>query len=159
MQAFNTGYTHKANTRVVMDCNVTQNTQRSWEALFGGRLGDFRSHAFCFFSRNQNGLSSPVDKPCYNRSGYETNGDGFVYGERIILTCEGRTATWVRYSAPNTQVGSVTTAGTADDGKTPMFFFDLNTSGTEGGLQMDNSKSVMTLYGSKIYEDETLVCD
>lgn len=153
-QAFNTGYTHKANTRVVMDCNVKKNSQRTWEALLGGRKGDFQSNAFCFFSRTDGN-----DVPCFNRSGHEPRGTGFVYGERIILTCEGQTATWVRYSNQNTVAGSVTTTGTADDGKTPMFLFDLNTSSTVGGLQEDNSKSVMTLYGCKIYEGTTLKCD
>lgn len=153
-QAFNTGYTHKANTRVVMDCNVKKNSQRTWEALLGGRKGDFQSNAFCFFSRTDGN-----DVPCFNRSGHEPRGTGFVYGERIILTCEGKTATWVRYSDQNTVAGSVTTTGTADDGKTPMFLFDLNTSSTVGGLQEDNSKSVMTLYGCKIYEGTTLKCD
>ena len=133
LQAFNTGYTHKANTRVVMDCNVTQNSQRSWEALFGGRWSDFRSNAFCFFSRNQHNIPSPVDKPCFNRSGVETDGDNFVFGERIILTCEGQTAAWVRYSDPSTVVSSVTTTGEADDGKTPMFFFELNTVNLSNG--------------------------
>ncbi len=153
-QAFNTGYTHKANTRVVMDCNVTQNSRRTWEALLGGRKGSYQSNAFCFFSRTDGN-----DIPCFNRSGHEPRGTGFVYGERIILTCEGQTATWVRYSDQNTVAGSVTTTGTADDGKTPMFLFDLNTSNTEGGLQEDNSKSVMTLYGCQIYEGTTLKCD
>ena len=90
-QAFHTGYTHKANTRVVMDCNVTQNSQRTWEALLGARLGGYQSNAFCFFSRTDGN-----DIPCFNRSGHEPRGTGFVYGERIILTCEGQTATWVR---------------------------------------------------------------
>ena len=160
LQAFNTGYTHKANTRVVMDCEVTRNTQRNWEALFGARLSDYISNAFCFFSRHYNYSASAVqDAPCFNRSGNEKSGSGFVYGERILLSCEGQTATWFRYSDQSTAVGSVTTTGTADDGKTPMFLFDLNTSATEGGLKQDNSKSVMTLYGCRIYEGETLKCD
>jgi hypothetical protein len=154
LQAFNTGYTHKANTRVVMDCNVTRNTQRNWEALLGGRLNDFRSNAFCFFARTDGS-----NVPCFNRTGHEPRGTGFVYGERIILTCEGQTATWVRYSDPETQAGSVTTTGTVDDGKTPMLLFNLNTSSTEGEVSLDTSPSVMTLYGCKIYEGETLKCD
>ncbi|MCR5159630.1 MAG: dockerin type I repeat-containing protein [Prevotella sp.] len=160
LQAFNTGYTHKANTRVVMDCEATQNTQRNWEALLGARLSDYISNAFCFFSRHYNYSASAVqDSPCFNRSGNVKSGSGFVYGERILLSCEGQTATWFRYSDQSTAVGSVTTTGTADDGKTPMFLFDLNTSATEGGLKQDNSKSVMTLYGCRIYEGETLKCD
>ena len=153
-QAFNTGYTHKSNTRVEMDCKVTQNSLRNWETLLGGRLGSYQSNAFCFFSRTDGN-----DVPCFNRSGHEPRGTGFVYGERIKLVCEGQTATWYRYSDLNTVAGSVTTTGTADDGKTPMFLFNLNTSSTVGGNQADTSPSVMTLYSCQIYEGTTLKCD
>ena len=158
-QAFNTGYTHKANTRIELDCAVTKDNQRDWEALFGGRLGDFRSNAFVFFSRHRHNTSTAKDAPCFNRSGEETDGTDFVYGERIKLVCEGKTAKWYRHSDLNTVVGSITAGGTADDGKTPMYLFDLNTASSEGGTQQDNSKSVMTLYGCKIYEGSTLKCD
>ena len=154
VQAFNTGYIHKANTKVVMDCEVTQNSDRGWEALFGGRLGSHQNNAFCFFSRTDG-----QDIPCFNRSGNEPRGSGFVYGERITIVAYDKTATWYRASDLETAVGSVTTTGTADDGKTPMFLFDLNTSSTEGGLQEDNSKSKMKLYGFKIYEDANLIHD
>ena len=153
-QAFNTGYTHKANTRVVMDCEVTQNSQHHWESLLGARLGDQDHNAFYFFSRTDGS-----DIPCFCRTGNQSHGTGFVYGERIILTCEGQTATWKRYSNPNTVAGSVTTSGTADEGKTPMFLFNLNTSSTEGGIQTDGSLSVMKLYSCLIYEGSTLKCD
>lgn len=157
-QAFNTGYTHKANTRIEMDCEVTKNTQRDWEALFGARLHDFYSSAFCFFSRHHKN-SAAVNGPCFNRSGVETVGYDFVYDQRIKLVCENKTATWYKYSSPNTVAGSVTTTGTADDGKTPMFLFNLNTADTAGGTTADTSPSVMTLYSCKIYEGSTLKCD
>ena len=157
-QAFNTGYTHKANTRIEMDCEVTKNTQRDWEALFGARLHDFYSNAFCFFSRHHKN-STAVNGPCFNRSGVETVGYDFVYDQRIKLVCENKTATWYKYSSPNTVAGSVTTTGTADDGKTPMFLFNLNTADTAGGTTADTSPSVMTLYSCKIYEGSTLMRD
>ena len=158
-QAFNTGYTHKANTRVELDCEVTKNSQRNWEALFGARLSDFRSNAFCFFVRHRKDSSTPKDEPCFNRSGVETTGNNFVYGERIKLVCEGQTATWYRYSNPSTAVGTITTTGKANEGKTPMMLFNLNTSSTAGGIKEDSSPSVMTLYGCKIYEGTTLKCN
>jgi len=153
-QAFNTKYTHAANTRVEMDCNVTQDHQSRWEALLGGRLNSYMTNAFCFFSRTDGG-----DIPCFNRSGNEPRGSGFVYGERIKLVCEGKTAKWYKYTSLNTQAGSVTTTGTADAGKTPMLLFNLNTSKTSGGVQIDTSPSVMMLYGCKIYEGTTLKRD
>ena len=153
-QAFNTGYIHKANTKVVMDCNVVLNHQRNWEALFGGRLGDYHNNAFCFFARTDG-----KDIPCFNRSGEEPRGTGFVYGERITIVASGTTATWYRHSDPSHAVGSVTTTGTPDEGKTPMLLFNLNTSDTPYGVQKDTSPSIMTLYGCKIYEGDVLVHD
>ena len=153
-QYFNTGYIHKSNTRVELDCNVEKDHSSNWEALLGGRLESYMKNAFCFFSRTDG-----ADIPCFNRSGNEPRGSGFIYGERILVKCEGTTAEWFRYDSPNTIAGSVTTTGTADDGKTPMFLFNLNTSSSEGGLKADTSPSCMTLYGCKIYEGNTLVCD
>ncbi len=153
-QYFNTGYIHKSNTRVELDCNVEKDHSSNWEALLGGRLESYMKNAFCFFSRTDG-----ADIPCFNRSGHEPRGEGFIYGERILLKCEGTTAEWFRYDSPNTLAGSVSTNGTADDGKTPMFLFNLNTSPSEGGLSADTSPSCMTLYSCKIYEGSTLICD
>ncbi len=153
-QAFNTGYTHKANTRVVMHCKVTQDHASRWEALLGARLNSYHSNAFCFFSRTDGN-----DIPCFNRSGNEPRGSGFVYGEPIMLDCNGKTASWYRMDDLSTAVGSVTTTGTADAGKTPMLLFNLNTSKTEGGVTIDTSPSVMTLYACNIFEGDTQVCE
>jgi formylglycine-generating enzyme required for sulfatase activity len=153
-QYFNTNYIHKSNTRVELDCEVEQDHSSNWEALLGGRLENFRKNAFCFFSRTDG-----EDIPCFNRSGNEPRGSGFIYGEHILLKCEGTTATWYRYDDLNTEAGSVTTTGTPDSGRTPMFLFNLNTASTEGGLKADTSPSYMTLYGCKIYEGNTLIHD
>ena len=152
LQAFNTGYIHKSNTKVVMDCEVKQNADRNWEALFGARLSSYRNNAFCFFSRTDG-----RDIPCFNRSGNEPRGEGFVYDERITLVAYNKTATWYMGNDLETPAGSVTTTGTADDGKTPMLLFDLNTSNAEGDVQEDGSKSLMKLYGCEIYEGEDLI--
>ncbi len=146
-QAFNTGYTHKANTIVEMDCNVVKDHSQNYEALFGGRLGSFGNNAFCFLSRF-NGR----DIPCFNRSGNEMTSEGFVYGERITLLCSYRGAVWYRHDESE-EAGSVNTSGTADGGKTPMLLFNLNTSNTEGGVQVDTSPCVMTLYSCIISEN------
>lgn len=150
-QAFNTGYTHKANTRLILDCSVVQDHSSRWEALFGARLTNFHNNAFCFFSRTDG-----QDIPCFNRSGNEPRGTGFVYGERISILAEGQTAKWGSKST-GAIAGSVTTTGTADDGKTPMMLFNLNTSSTEGGVQIDTSPSFMTLYECMIYEGEEMI--
>ena len=151
-QAFNTGYIHKANTKIVLDCHVEQDHSSNWEALFGARLTNYHNNAFCFFSRTDG-----KDIPCFNRSGNEPRGTGFVYGEEIaILACED-SAMWIRRADPDRIAGSVRTTGTVDDGKTPMLFFNLNTSNTPGGVQIDTSPSCMTLYEAYIFEGDTRV--
>ena len=152
-QAFNTGYIHKNNTIVEMDCLVKQNQNRNYEALFGARLGNYKNNAFCFFSR-----FNGKDIPCFNRSGKETIGeDDFVYDDRIILWASYDNIAWFRESNPLYEVGSIYTTGTSDDGKTPMFLFNLNTANTEGGVQADTSPCSMKLYSCKIYEDGDLI--
>ena len=69
VQAFNTGFVHTLYTRVEMDCEVTKNSQRDWEALFGGRLSDFTKNAFCFFTRHKKDSRTAKDEPCFNRTG------------------------------------------------------------------------------------------
>ena len=152
-QAFNTRYTHKANTRVELICNVQKNQAFRWEALLGGRLGSYQSNAFCFFARTDGN-----DIPCFNRTGNEPRGNGFVYDEDIRLVCEGNKAEWYRLGS-DTPAGSVTTTGTVDDGKTPLFLFNLNTADAEGGLREDTSPCSMRLYSCKIYEGDILVRD
>ena len=137
-QCINTGYTHKANTRVQMACNVAKNHDRNWEALFGGRLGSFHHNAFVFFSRTDG-----QDIPCYNRSGNEPRGSNFAYDQDIYLFCGPVYAEWRKMYAGGSWgevIASMRHDGTADDGKTPMFLFDLNTANAEGGVQEDNSQ-------------------
>ena len=152
-QAFNTGYIHKNNTIIEMDCNVKKNQDRRYEAVFGARLGTYKNNAYCFFTRF-NGL----DLPCYNRSGQETTGENdFVYDERILLWASYDNVCWFRESNPLQEVGSIYTNGTSDTGKTPMVLFNLNTANTEGGVQADTSPCSMKLYSCKIYEDGDLL--
>ena len=147
-QAFNTNYIHKASTMVAMSCMIEQNQQRNYEALFGARLTNYTSNALCFFSR-----FAGKDVPCYNRSGVETQGSGLPYNRYIEVVGMGQMAAWG--TDDEGLLGSITTSGTADDGKTPMLIFDLNTATTPGGVQIDGSASCVTLYDFKIYEGET----
>ena len=146
-QAFNTNYIHKSHTMVMMACEIEQDHQRNYEALFGARLSNFHNNALCFFSR-----FNGQDVPCYNRSGVETQGSGLPYNRYVEVVATGQMAAWG--SDADGMLGSITTTGTADDGKTPMLIFNLNTSNTPGGVQIDTSPSCVTLYEFKIYEGD-----
>ena len=146
-QAFNTNYIHKSHTMVMMACEIEQDHQRNYEALFGARLSNFHNNALCFFSR-----FNGQDVPCYNRSGVETQGSGLPYNRYVEVVATGQMAAWG--SDADGMLGSITTTGTADDGITPMLIFNLNTSNTPGGVQIDTSPSCVTLYEFKIYEGD-----
>ena len=145
-QAFNTNYIHTSTTMVEMGCVIEQDHQRDYEALFGARLTSYHNNAYCFFSR-----FAGKDVPCYNRSGVETQGSGLPYNRYIEVATMGQMAAW---GTEDGLIGSVTTTGTADDGKTPMLIFNLNTATTPGGVKIDTSPCCMSLYKFKIYEGD-----
>ena len=146
-QAFNTKYTHTSTTMVQMGCVIEQDHQKNYEALFGARLGNHQHNAFCFFSR-----FNGQDVPCYNRSGNEKTGSGLPYNRYVEVAAMGQMAAWG--TEDEGLLGSVTTTGTADDGQTPMLIFNLNTSNTVGGVQIDTSPCCMSLYEFNIYEGD-----
>ena len=146
-QAFNTNYIHTSTTMVVMGCVIEQDHQRNYEALFGARLTNFHNNAFCFFSR-----FNGQDVPCYNRSGNEKTGSGLPYNRYVEVAAMGQMAAWG--TEEEGMIGSVTTSGAADDGKTPMLIFNLNTATTPGDVKIDTSPCCMSLYEFTIYEGD-----
>lgn len=148
----NTGYIHKANTKIVCYCKVKENTQRNYEAIFGARSGSSGSKSMILFTR-MNGSNVP----CVARSGSETRGTSFPYGEDITITFEGATVTWTDERGVSTSLTPSTY--NIDDGICPMFIFDLNKSTTAGGTSADGSRCVAYLYEFQIFESDVLVAD
>lgn len=150
-QYIDTGYTHKANTRIECEVEVAADQPTGWRAIFGARKNSYSSNAFCFFSQDSNNHIR------YNRSGNEADsGSSFPRGQRVSLRCAGDTAEWSVLGSGVTN--SLTTTGTCDDGANTMFIFNLNTA-EEGGKKADTSPCDMKLYSFRIYEGETLVCE
>ena len=150
----NTGYIHKANTRIVADVEMTDDGD-GWQAVFGARQGSFSSKAFVMFSTaNHNGNHNGV----FNRSGVETDFSANIPANtRIIIDASGQTAT-VKNQSNGSTIATATTTGTADAGSNAMFIFNTNTAGA-GGVQPDGSYNKMKLYSFRIYEGSTLVKD
>ena len=150
----NTGYIHKANTRIVADVEMTEEGD-GWQAVFGARENSFRSHAFVLFSTaNHNDNHNGV----FNRSGAENDFDNNLPANtRMIIDASGQTATVKNWSNGST-IATATTTGTADDGTNAMFIFNTNTAGS-GGVNPDGSDNKMKLYSFRIYEGTTLVKD
>lgn len=147
-QYINLDYTPTANTKIELTCRIIQNSDRSYEALFGSRYRNYNNNAFVFFARFNN-----ENKPVYNRSGAETPGSGLIYGKDITLTCYRETSDWVDVHG---NTGTLVTGGTPNGGAAPLFLFDLNNAQSTGGLNPDGSRSKMRVIGLKIYEGDTL---
>ncbi|MCR4853792.1 MAG: hypothetical protein K5893_09400 [Prevotella sp.] len=153
-QSFNTYYVHKANTRIEMRCNVAPNTSGNQAAFGSFDAYNGNTKNFTFYVR-QNG----EDICRYERSGGGESSSNFVYGEDILISCEGKTATWYRMSDESTPVGSITTQGTPDNGSCTLMLFNTNMSSTRFWNMVGSVGATMTLYGCKIWEGDRLVRD
>lgn len=146
----NTGYTHTANTRVVMECNITSN--RNFSALFGSRKA-YATNEFAFFSHfryngwvRQNGAFGTTDG--------EMNLSKVVpTGEKIRIEADAKQLSIYKDGEETPYVTKASDKGVAD-GVCPLYIFNLNNNGT-----VDTSPAYMRLYSFKIYEGETLVRD
>lgn len=144
----NTEYIHKANTRIVADVNLTQNSDRNYEAVFGARR-NITNNAFIFFSR-----FGGDDAGCYARATQEMRGNVTLpMGERITIDVQNDSLN-VFTEGDEEPYCVIKTENGYDDGTHPMFIFDLNNGGN-----VDNSFGFFKLYGFQIYEGEELVMD
>lgn len=156
--AFNTGYIHNANTKVVTKVTVPPCSFGGYANIFGARNGGYGSNSFGFFTRfNDN-------KFCGYRTGNEKVSDAWstasstqlaYYGMPIVITAEGNNFSWYREDDPNT-VQSMTATGTVNDGVSPMAIFGGNGSNSATGFNVYDY-AVMTLFWFEIYENDTLL--
>ena len=145
----NTGYVHKANTRVVMECNIDGSNTANYQAPFGSRAG-YGSNMYVFFWR-----FSGNNKGCFARNSEKqgTEGVNVPTGEKITIDANGVSLNVYRDGETEPAV-SITDDGEPKAGTTPMYLFDLCHVD-----HADGSATFMKLYSTKIYEGETLVMD
>lgn len=160
----NTKYVRTANSRIVMKCNLTQNTDRNYEALFGDKLGgnwgwDGFAGAKIAYMRWG---GDNTDNGCYNCCAVETQGGtALPFGKDVTIDCDGQTMNvFDGIQGGTTVLNSITNTGTAEAvaSTIPMFIFDSN-KGTVGSPVPDNSRSFMKLYEFQVYEGEDLKMD
>lgn len=149
-QYLNTGYTHKANTKIECKINVTQDSVHNYQFIFGARQNDYQYYAMTFATR-WNGSNTF----CYCRTGNEKTGGTTYYGQDITIEAYQSKCTWTN---SNGQSSSITTSGTINAGVNPMGIFCVNTTSSgsfsaESGTYAGNTK----LYYFNIYEVDTLV--
>lgn len=149
----NTNYIPKANTKIKMDVDIENSTEKGWMAVFGARQGGWTSHAFVLFARafdNQRG--------CYNRTNDEHQADSDIpRNQRMTIEALGKNCTFTLAGESSPAVTITTNDNSViEDCTNNLFIFDTNTGGA-GEDKRDNSYVYMKLYGCEIYEGETLV--
>ena len=151
----NTNYIPKANTRIVMDVDIANSTEKDWMAVFGARQGGWTNHAYVLFAR-----AFGEQKGVYNRTNDEHRGDNNIpRDQRMTIDALGKTCSFTLAGQTDPAL-TITTKeeSTVEDCTNNLFIFDTNTGGA-GENRRDNSYVYMKLYGCKIYEGETLVKD
>ena len=145
----NTGYVHKANTRIVMECDIDGSNTANYQAPFGSRAG-YGSNMYVFFWR-----FGGNNKGCFARNSEKvgTEGVNVPTGEKIKIDANGVTLNVYKNGETEPCV-SITDDGDPKAGTTPMYFFDLCHAD-----HADGSATFMKLYTVQIYEGETLVMD
>ncbi len=151
----NTGYVHKANTKIEMECVITAE-QKNWEALFGTRNGDgnTKNGAFVFFWR-----TNGSNVGCYNRGDGEKAGSNSIPKDVRIKVLANPGSVTIKKVSDNSDVTTISTPdANASVGAShkPIYIFDTNTTGSDG-LHPDGSRSYMKLYNFRIYEGDDLV--
>lgn len=160
--AFNTGHVHTANTKIIMKAHLFETvdmTGNGYMAAWGARKSNFANNAMGFFSRFAD------MKFCYYRTGQEyaghkfneaeSNTDAPFYQTPVILTAEGKTATWQNV---DTLVSKSVTAqnSTVNAGVAPLGIFCHNNSGDANGWSPVDY-AYMKLYYFEIYESGDLI--
>ena len=151
----NTGYVHKANTKIEMECAITAE-QKNWEALFGTRNGDGNTTngAFVFFWR-----TNGSNVGCYNRGDGEKAGSNSIPKDVRIKVLANPGSVTIKKVSDNSDVTTISTPeakASVGASHKPIYIFDTNTTSSEG-LHPDGSRSYMKLYNFRIYEGDDLV--
>lgn len=160
--AFNTGYIHTSNTKIVFKAIIESwKSGADWQNAFGALKGSYRDNSFVFWSRADNTRLS------YSRTGNFVEGDSVDAPETstnanwvftpCIFTAEGQVLSWYRESDPST-VRSLTSPGTVDGGIAPLAIFNINTTTTANGWSPSaGGTGFMKLYWFEIYEADVLL--
>lgn len=159
--AFNTGYTHTADTKIVFKAILADTWSPSnYGQAFGARNQNSFNNAFGLFHRF-NGQR----RFCFYRTGYEIQGDvvGTVgstsspFPNKIcIYTAEGNNISWYPEDDSTNVHQIVATAAIVDAGIAPLAIFCVNnTNQADGWAPADYGE--MRLYWFEIYESNVLV--
>ena len=142
-QYINTGYVHKANTKVEIKFYMSSSNTSQFIGLMGARKNAYYYNCYAFFTRFNNQSNF-----CYSRTGKEPTNAG-MYDKWVTLTTYQGTATYT----DGTNTSTITSTGTIDAGVNNFLLFNLNTGGTNAvALDSQNTNGLRIAY-CKIWDD------
>ncbi len=140
----NTGYRHKANTKVEIKFQASSSNTTSYVALMGARQNNYNNYSYNFFTRFNNASNF-----CYSRTGREITNSGF-YNTPVTLTTYQNTATYT----DGTTTRTISAGGTLNNGTNDFLLFNLNTGGA-GAVAADSTNTTGNrIYYCKIWDDD-----
>ena len=143
----NIGYVHKADTRIIMECDIDGSNTANYQAPFGSRAG-YGTDMFVFFWR-----FAASNNGCFARNAEVTGTSEIPTGEKITVNASGLTLD-VYKEGQTEPCATITGEGESKDGTTPMYIFDLCHAD-----HADGSATLMKLYSFKVFEGELLAMD
>ena len=148
----NTGYIHKSNTRIELECDINElgTPKGQPSVLFGARTAAY-NQAFNFFSYMDD--ASVLWKGTFDCPRRGVGTVDIPRGEKIRIVAS-KDGAYVYNDASESPYATIPAAGTMTDGAYPMYIFDLD----NAGMRRD-WPSFMKLYRFKVYEGDVLVRD
>lgn len=148
----NTGYIHKSNTRIELECDINEpGTPKGQPSVLFGARTDAYNQAFNFFSyMDDNSVLWKGTFDCPKRS---VGSVDIPRGEKIKIVAS-KDGAYIYYNDNEKPYATIPTAGTMTNGSYPMYIFDLD----HAGMRKD-WPSFMKLYRFKVYEGDVLVRD
>lgn len=155
-QYINTGYVHKATTRIDIVCELSNCVNQDYGSLFGSRKGTNVYNDFSFYTISGSNLIF-----IYARTGKQiSTTNNMLFNEKILISAYDTKCSWYKYGS-STAYGSITNTGTIDAGFNNMTLFCINKSTTADGFSWDRPPVKAKIYSCKIWDDDgvTLVRD
>ena len=156
----NTGYTHTANTRVVVECIIYDTPEGSpgdynWQAVFGAR-GGITNRAFMFFNRQ--GGNDRGGYVVGTKEQWGEDGNNIPHNQRVVIDCQGHEGKVFFASDYPDGEPAITIYNDSEpaDGNCPMMVFTNNNNADRQGsdTHYGSSCALMRLYSFKVYEGE-----
>lgn len=154
----NSGYTHTPETRVVVNCTLTDSPEDgayAWQAVFGAR-GGITNQAFMFFSRQGGNDRGGYVVGTVEQWGEE--GNNLPHNEPIVIDCQGNEAKVYRAAdyPGGSPVITIYNSSTPTAGNCPMMIFtNNNNAGRQGSdTHYGSYSALMQLTRFQVFEGE-----